>query len=555
MKLKYFLGLCLLALCFLVAPKSQAAVTVTQGDTGATVGTTATYDGTAKTLTSVNVGSFYSYYSNGYYTNIRYSTSGVPSAGNTGSTSCPTRTAVGTTKVYWALFNGSQASSTKLCSGSGNIVINKRTVGLTWNGTNTSQWYQGPNKTYSFTVSATNVISGDSVSVTANTLTTSKAGTYTVSAKSISNSNYALPSNASTSVTIKPRLIDTNFVEWTVKSKEYDGEKFRPTAKIKDDFISEKYGDKLDFTITSTSAADAGVYNCTITSTGNANYELRTPISEVVTIEPRTLTLSRDTATHEYDGNKFTPSVKATNIVDGDSVNFKVSSTSDKIPGTYTVKVSDCDNANYTLGEESSVSQTVKITPRTAKLSWGPLIALYSGTAFTPEATVTNLVSGDTCNVTVSPTASEKVGLYAVQATKLSNSCYQLPSNRTVNVEITSDATKVSGSTSTNKVVLTANTIKSGITTKLISAGKTSCKYKMTWKKVKKAKRFLIYKKNGKKWKKLKTIKVKKKKKTYSYKVSIKKKTTFKIVAQKKKKKKWKKVKVLKKTLRMSTIA
>ena len=77
-----------------------------------------------------------------------------------------------------------------------------------------------------------------------------------------------------------------------------------------------------------------------------------------------------------------------------------------------------------------SGSATVSITALEAALSWSNTSFTYDGQAHVPTATVSNLVSGDACTVTVEG-AQTNAGDYTATATALSNSNYKLPATVT----------------------------------------------------------------------------------------------------------------------------
>lgn len=68
------------------------------------------------------------------------------------------------------------------------------------------------------------------------------------------------------------------------------------------------------------------------------------------------------------------------------------------------------------------------VSPRTAELSWGSTAFVYNGQPQIPSATVANLLSGDSCIVTVTgEQINASVTSYTATATELNNSNYVLP--------------------------------------------------------------------------------------------------------------------------------
>lgn len=84
-----------------------------------------------------------------------------------------------------------------------------------------------------------------------------------------------------------------------------------------------------------------------------------------------------------------------------------------------------------------SISSDVTITPLTATLKWeGTENLIYDGTAKAVTATVNNLVTGDTCTVTVTGGSNTNAGKYTATATALSNPNYALPKDPTAKYTI-----------------------------------------------------------------------------------------------------------------------
>ena len=84
-------------------------------------------------------------------------------------------------------------------------------------------------------------------------------------------------------------------------------------------------------------------------------------------------------------------------------------------------------------------SADISITAREVALSWSDLSFTYDGLDHVPTATVSNLVSGDACTVTVTGAAST-VGEHTATATALSNSNYSLPASATQSFTISTNS-------------------------------------------------------------------------------------------------------------------
>lgn len=77
----------------------------------------------------------------------------------------------------------------------------------------------------------------------------------------------------------------------------------------------------------------------------------------------------------------------------------------------------------------------ITIAPKKATVAWTNTEFWYDGLEHAPTATVTNLVEGDKCSVTVAG-AQTKAGTYTATATLLSNPNYYLPENTTTEFTI-----------------------------------------------------------------------------------------------------------------------
>ena len=101
------------------------------------------------------------------------------------------------------------------------LTVNKKTVGLTWDGADTRTYDGQPSNV---TATATGLISGDEVNVSVTGGKEKDAGTYTATATALTGDkagNYALPSAATQSYTITQKDVTVSSV--TLEEKTYDG--------------------------------------------------------------------------------------------------------------------------------------------------------------------------------------------------------------------------------------------------------------------------------------------------------------------------------------------
>ena len=146
-----------------------------------------------------------------------------------------------------------------------------------------------------------------------------------------------------------------------------------------------------------------------------------------VTIAPKTVDLNWANTAFTYDGNAYAPTATATGLLSGDKCAVTVSG-AQKNAGSYTARATGLSNGNYKL--PSTVTRTFAISQRVAQLAWTNTDMTYNGKAQGPRAAVSNLVSGDSCAVTVLGGQTD-AGSYTATATGLSNGNYALPKTTT----------------------------------------------------------------------------------------------------------------------------
>ncbi len=194
-----------------------------------------------------------------------------------------------------------------------------------------------------------------------------------------------------------------------------------------------KVKDADDDTYTETQPTNAGNYTVKAIvspTTGWNGWESTMDFS----ISPRPITVTPDEGQSKTYG-EADPTLTYTvdNIVSSESLSGSLSRSDGSDVGNYAItqgNVTDANNSNYTITFTSG--KTFAITQKTATLSWSATSFDYDGSAKAPTAAVSNLVSGDACDVTVSVTGDHSaIGTYIATATNLSNSNYALPDDPT----------------------------------------------------------------------------------------------------------------------------
>ena len=190
-------------------------------------------------------------------------------------------------------------------------------------------------------------------------------------------------------------------------------------------------------TTSSPTATNVGTYTNTISGTAvvkNANNEDESSHFVVITINgtlevvKRPATVAADSKTKVYDNNPSTDpalTVMVTGAAEGDQIAFSISRQPGQYAGTYAIEVSvnENDYPNYQLtilNSQFTISRLlVTVTPNDASKTYGSADP-------TLTATLTDTVAGERVNYTLSRTAGEAVGSYAIVVTPDTNNNYEL---------------------------------------------------------------------------------------------------------------------------------
>ena len=218
---------------------------------------------------------------------------------------------------------------------------------------------------------------------------------------------------------------DTNFVEFDNK------------LHIPEYVIQNRIGnDEISLNYSSVNSINAGTYTINYLSISGAskdNYELPDGNYEYV-ITPKEIPidfseLEFEDISYQYNGKNQYPIIDKNKLRDGVIVTY---SGYGKDAGEYEVTATFSINSlNYVIKEETSHKQIiVTITPIIADIRWDQTSFVYDGNEHIPTASVSNLINGDRCDVTVqilNEMAIEAGDDYVAKAIDLSNHNYALP--------------------------------------------------------------------------------------------------------------------------------
>ena len=303
-------------------------------------------------------------------------------------------------------------------------TIDARVVKLVWTG-HAERAYDGNPSTVTATIE--NLVDGDACTITVTGGDATDAGTHTATAMSLDGlrkTNYILPTeNFVQEYTIDPRIVKLGWIGHAERS--YDG----IASQVKATVTNLVDGDACAVTVTGGDATDADTYTATATGLSNTNYTLpATGFTQSYTIIPRVAELVwSGYEERSYDGIASQVKATVTNLVNGDACTVTVTGGDATDADTYTATATGLSNTNYTL-PVTGLTQSYTITPRIVELGWiGHAERSYDGIASEVKATVTNLVDGDACTVTVTGGDATDAGTYIAKATGLSNINYALP--------------------------------------------------------------------------------------------------------------------------------
>lgn len=178
---------------------------------------------------------------------------------------------------------------------------------------------------------------------------------------------------------------------------------------------------------TATTSVNAGNHTLYYRAAESTNYYQSGEGSITVTVAKKGVTVTWGATSWTYDGSAHSTTCSiSSGVISGTSCSVSLSGNSvGKNVGTATVTAS-LSNSNYTISSGDS-SKTLSITAKVVTLSWGTLTWEYDGSTHSTTCVVSNLVSGDSCTVTLEGNSVGKnVGTSTVTATSLNNANYTL---------------------------------------------------------------------------------------------------------------------------------
>ncbi len=243
------------------------------------------------------------------------------------------------------------------------------------------------------------LLSGDTCSVYFQCDDYISAGSHTVTAIGLSNSNYILEGTLTGQLIIAPKEV---VLSWGWSEFPYNGQNQAPTANA----LGLESGDSCTVTV-SGAASDAGNHTATAVALSNSNYRLPAVVTRPYTIIKGNYDMSAvsmSELTLVYDREYHTITVTGTLPTGKDGIQVTVNYTGGSTDaGTYTVTATFATTSvNYNV--PAPLSRTLKIEPKTVEIT-GITAANkpYDGTTAvgldTSGAVISGLISGDDLSI------------------------------------------------------------------------------------------------------------------------------------------------------------
>ena len=271
------------------------------------------------------------------------------------------------------------------------------------------------------------------------------AGTYTATASLTDPDNTVWAGNSTEAIPltwiIQPKSV-TPTVEVNPASYEYTGAAITPTTvTVKDDGTVI---DPSEYTLTYSNNVNVGRATVTVSDVDGGNYAISQATADftITKVGQSALSIS-DIGGKTYGDEPFTITVSggsgtgAYSLTSSDSSVLSLSGSTD---GSYTATIKAAGTVILTANKAGdgnveaavAVQKEITIGKRTAALAWsGNVTRAYDGTASNVTATLSNLVSGDDCTVTVTGGTETNAGTHTATASSLGNENYILPAAAT----------------------------------------------------------------------------------------------------------------------------
>ena len=295
------------------------------------------------------------------------------------------------------------------------LAIIPKTVTLEWSDLE----FEYDGKPHLPKVALKGILKGDKCNVTVVGEQTD-AGYYTVTAKSLDNPNYKLPSNPTQRFTINPRKATITGV--ASANKVYDKSFYAKVVTSSAVLNGILPGDdvKIDIRKAVANFDDVNVgKDIVVTFAGFAldgkdksNYILvAQPAPSAADITPKEIGIEWSNISLTYNGKPQQPSAKAIGVIDGDRCNIHVVGAQTNA-GSYTATAESLDNRNYILPTECS--KAFVINPQPLAITADNQSKIYGDQDPDFTYVAEGLIAPDVINGNLTRESGENVGTYAI---------------------------------------------------------------------------------------------------------------------------------------------
>ena len=239
-------------------------------------------------------------------------------------------------------------------------------------------------------------------------------GTYAITATLGQNPNYEIAvTDGQLSIAKKPAAIAIDN-----KSKVY-GQGDPALTAVVSGTIGE---DALNYTLGRVSGENVGTYAITATLGQNPNYEIAVTDGQLsITKKPAAIAIDNKSKTYGDSDPALTAVVSGT--IGEETLQYTLGRVSGENAGTYAIKATLGENPNY---EIAVTNGQLTISKKAATVTANDAAKVYGAADPAFTAAVSGTIGSDTIGYTITRTAGENVGTYAIAITPGTNPNYDV---------------------------------------------------------------------------------------------------------------------------------
>lgn len=405
------------------------------------------------TITATAVNGEYNGSAHAGYTDVNagtYNTTAlvVTYTGRDGTTHADSTTAPTNAGKYTVTIAIPSTDETYTGSVSVDFEITAKEIGITWS--HTELTYNG--QVQAPTATATELIDGDTCTITVTGGQTNIGTNYTAEATEVSNTNYKLPGDGVTTA-FAIKAAEVTDVTLAANSTEVTGSAQIPTIStvkageltLADTDYTVSYKDSAGQPVTE--MKNVGTYKVVVTANNGSNFSGSKEVEWKITKKQPTITTVPTVAAITY-GQTLADATLAGGVASEDGTfAFKEPTTAPTVTDSnsteYTLVFTPTDTENY---DSVEIKVKVAVNPKEIGITWGTTEFIYDGEAKLPTASVAegSAINGDQLGLTVALVettegAGTNAGTYTAKVTGITGdkaANYKLPTNITTSFVI-----------------------------------------------------------------------------------------------------------------------